>query len=239
MKMGISMSVNGHQAPMTSIPEMRVGMDTSVSDVSSGGDITSSFQYGDLQVSGSGTAVDELRAKLGVISKIKGTLRFAANGGLMDAQIEFPDGVDPTIRSLLSSLREQLANLSVPLPDEPVGIGATWTARTELTLNGLRAAVDYDYRLVERDGNRLVLGMSAAEQIMEQRLQLPTMPPGVTAQVHASRVVGSGHIDLDLGHLIPVDSSADMSGTIRMAFEHSGKHFEMAERLHMTVSLGG
>jgi hypothetical protein len=237
MRMGLDMTVDGRKAPTASVPAMRFGMDVTVSDVSANGDITAGFRYGDVKVLARGDVADRIRTQLASLSQVQGTFRTTAFGVLIAGDFDIPPDIDPGLQQTLSSLKEQLGNLVVPLPTVPVGVGATWTVHTESAFNGIAASVDYDYRLLRRQGDAITLEASYIESIAEQEAHLPTLSPGVDAQVHPSRVTGSGSTVLDLRRPLPVGSTLRARGPILMTITQGSQHAEMVEQLQMDVSL--
>lgn len=237
LRMGLDMTVNGRKAPTMAVPAMRLGVDVSVSDVSSEGDITATFRYGDVKVLAQGDVADRIRAELAPVSQVHGTLRTTAFGVLIEGDFDVPAGLDPALQQTLTSLKEQLGNLVVPLPTVPVGVGATWTVHTESAVNGIAASADYDYRLLRRQGETITLEASYVQSIAEQQAHLPTLPPGVTARVHTSRITGAGRTVVDLGTPMPVESSLRARGPVLMTVTQGGQHADMVEQLQMDVSL--
>jgi len=64
----------------------------------------------------------------------------------------------PTRPSLLWLLHP----LIVPLPAEPIGIGATWTSTQALTMDGNTGAAERTYRLAAVDGDAMTIDVSGA-----------------------------------------------------------------------------
>lgn len=237
MQMDMSMAVNGKAQPTSSVPPIQMGMAVSISRVEDDGDITAQFHYDHLKVLGAGKAATQVEAALEPLARMNGTVRTTARGELIDADFDVPDDLDPTMKSLLDSIEEQLGNIVVPLPTEPVGIGATWTVHTESTIGGIKAGIDYDYELVGREGDRWVLRVGYAQTVQEQDADLPNMPAGATTHVSASTINGSGRTVVDFGALFPVESSMEARGPVRMRVTQGGGHADLVQRMHLVMKM--
>jgi len=69
-------------------------------------------------------------------------------------------GLDALARSLLEffeSTTEQVDNMTVPVPTEPLGIGATWSDTISFELQDIVTTADITYVLTEIDGDRYTL----------------------------------------------------------------------------------
>lgn len=231
-------SVDGRAIPSSTAPTMKMGMVVEVPDVDDQGDLTGTFRYDGLQVLGSGSGVEAMKAALAPLAKIHGTIRTTASGRLLDARFSTPEDLNPTLRSLLDSMKQQLGNMMVPLPEVPVGTGARWTVHTEPELGGIKAAVDYAYELVGRVGDRLELKMSYVETMKDQDAQIPNLPAGATAHVYASKVAGSGRMVLDLASLFPVESDLETRGPVHMLLSQGAQKSDIVQNMHMRMKLG-
>jgi hypothetical protein len=109
------------------------------------------------------------------------------------------------------------AQLPVPLPDEPVGIGATWAVTEAVTLLGSRLLQTVRYELVERDGDRLKIRVSTGE-VAPPRESL-ALGPELDIEVSSFQARGRGRCDVDLARPIPEASSyrqtMSLSGMLR------------------------
>ena len=237
VQMDMAMAVNGRAQPTNKVPPMQMGMAVSIPDVDDDGDITGTFHYDHLKVLGTGKVADQLQAALAPLAKIRGTVRTTAFGELIDADLDTPGDLDPTLKSLIDSIEEQLGNMMVPLPSEPVGIGATWTVHTESAISGIKAQIEYNYELVAHHGDRLVLRASYVQSVQEQDVDLPTMPTGATTHVYASKVTGAGRTVVDLGDLFPVESTVEARGPVHMLVTQDSEKTDIVQRMHIIMKL--
>lgn len=239
MQMNMEMSVDGRQAPTNKVPPIQMGMAVSFPEVAKNGDVTATFKYDHLKVLGSGAMKKQMLIGLKPLEKVHGTVKTSATGALIDADFAIPGDMDPTMKTLLSSLKEQFANVMVPFPSEPVGVGATWTVHNEVAIDGIKAAADYNYQLLERQGDRVVLRTDYVQTYLEQDADIPTLPTGVTAHVHESKVNGAGRSEVDLTRLFPVNTEVEARGPIHMTMSQGTKSSEVVQNMHLLMKLSG
>jgi hypothetical protein len=237
LQMGMAMTVNGRTAPTTKVPPMQMGMAVAIPEVAENGDVTGTFRYDNLKVLGKGAIADQMEAGLAPLAKVTGTIRTTNTGKLIDSDLDIPGDLNPTLKALMESMKEQLGNMMVPMPDEPVGVGATWTVHTESAIGGIKAEIEYSYTLVEHTGNRVVLSASYVQSVQEQDADLPTMPAGATTHVYASKVTGFGRTVLDLTDLFPVESSVETLGPVHMLVTQDGEKTDLVQRMHIKMKL--
>jgi hypothetical protein len=237
MTMGLSMEINGHKVPTAEVPTMRMGMVIDITDVSEDGVVSSTFGYDDVTVDGDDDMARQLEAKMAVLKDVHGTMQVTETGDFVSADLDLPADLDPTMRTTMANMKDQFANMMVPLPQEPVGVGARWTAHTESELNGINLTMDAHYRLVERDGDRVVLEVSLDQKAGDQVIELPNVPDGVVSHLSSMHLSGSSRVVVDLGHPLPVESRMEIGGPMRMTVQQGKQHMDMLERMHMVMEL--
>jgi len=237
MTMGMQISMNGRKAPAVDVPAMSMGMVVDITDVSDDGVVSAGFGYDDVDVDGDTAVARELEEKLAVIKGVHGTLQMTETGEFIAADLELPDDLDPTMQTTLNSMEDQLSSMMVPLPAEPVGVGARWTVHTETQVNGVQASLEAQYRLVEREGDHVVLQVSYVQTADDQVMEVPGAPTGVVSHLKSMHMAGTGRTVIDLGHPLPVQSHLQVSGNMRMTVEQGNQHMDMVQRLRIGMEL--
>lgn len=123
------------------------------------------------------------------------TLSLDARGAV--SAITFNDDPKNT-RSAVAhdELVQRLLSLAVPLPAEPVGIGARWQVVTILRQGPAYAKQTATYTLAARDQARWKLHLKLQRVAEEQRLDDPALPAGTTADLLAMFRLLEGDIEL-------------------------------------------
>ncbi|MFC8046937.1 hypothetical protein [Nocardia sp. NPDC057353] len=114
-----------------------------------------------------------------------------------------------TARAALEQAFYQAVYRSVAFPDEPVGVGAMWTVRQEVTGGVLLDQVT-TATLTERTGDRLTLQLDVSQTPKSAVWSLPN--DAGTLQIEDYQMTGSGTITVDLGLPLPVAGSITVGG---------------------------
>jgi hypothetical protein len=85
----------------------------------------------------------------------------------------------------------------VPLPPQPVGVGAQWIAETRMPLSGLDVLAYRAYRVKEIDGDRLHLTQDVKAYAAGRDVQLQGVPKGATLEQFDAQ--SGGELDLVRG----------------------------------------
>lgn len=129
-------------------------------------------------------------------------------------------------QSLLQALQ-----MSVPMPTEPIGVGARW--RVERILNSAATVTQHlDVTLRSRTGNRLTLDVTAEETPVNSTFAIP----GSDQTLNISRFSNSGHGELtvDLGRALPVSGTITMSGARELVGSDAAR--TLVQQTGLTVS---
>src|SRR5262249_42968912 len=103
-----------------------------------------------------------------------------------------------------------------PLPEEPVGAGSKWEARSQLKTQGMNIDETVTYELVSVDGERLVLKSTTLQSAANQKIDSPAMP-GMKIDLKKMEEKGTGKLTLDLTQLLPREGSATSHADFNMA----------------------
>lgn len=94
-------------------------------------------------------ALDE---RLGRVEGLRGTGTLTADGRFEDLTYTPPPGGDAGAEEDARQAAEQVRSLSVPLPTEPVGVGARWRVITTTESGDVEVRQEATYRLTAADG---------------------------------------------------------------------------------------
>lgn len=135
---------------------------------------------------------------------VVGTL--APNGSLSDAHLDFGDKhLPPELQSQLSSLTKGFERVALALPDQPVGIGATWRTRKEVIESGAHMSSTTTIVLEKIEGSVITFARTAEVTGPDQVLQ----QMGVSVTMKNISGKGTGHGTLDLSRMVLVGEMVD------------------------------
>lgn len=237
MTMGMAATLDGERQPRVTSPPMSMGMLIEITEVAENGDVTSRFEYDEVGVRGRGAAARQLEAALAPLEGVTGTLQVTGTGELIDADIDVPDDLDPIMASTLDSIEGQLGNLCPPMPEEPVGVGASWTTRATSAVNGIEGEATYEYTVVELTDDVMVLEVSYEQTADPQDVEAPGLPAGSSLHLESMAISGSGQVTVRIGALLPSESHVEGGGTLEMTAEADGEQMEMHQELEIGMEL--
>lgn len=237
METSIATSIDGQSSPAIAAPAISMGMVVDVESVDEDGIITSRFGYDGVDVAGNDAQARQMEKAMRSHSDLRGTMTSTDTGAVLDAELDIPDDAPATMQSVLTSMESQLQNLTAPLPQEAVGVGARWTVATEAAISGIDAEITSTYTLVEIIDDRIVLDVELEQVASDQDLDVPGAPPGGALRLDSMRLSGSGRTVVDRGALFPRSAEISISGESRMTIEENGATSEMVQDLEMTMGV--
>ncbi|UPK73666.1 DUF6263 family protein [Nocardioidaceae bacterium SCSIO 66511] len=228
MDMSMSVRADGSSVPTGDIPTITMGMTTKIERVTDD-EIETSFEYDKVDAGGDPTVESTLQTLVGT----SGSITTDLNGVYRDASIDPAPGLDPTMETTLEQLEQQLANMTVPLPDEPVGEGADWEVETPIELNGLRTCNTYKYTLDELDGSEYTLDV----EINQQMAPGPIEQNGVEAELVDGSSAGGGTMSGSLELPLAVSGSTNVDSSTKMEVEQGDDSQEVESDVGVDVTI--
>lgn len=228
MDMTVSVRADGSTVPTDSIPSMTLGMTATVESVTDD-EIGMSFEYDKVSVEGDDQVESELEGLVGTT----GTITTDTNGAYVDGTIEPAPGMDTQMEGVLEQFEQQLANLTVPLPDEAVGQGATWEVTTPVELNGLEACNSYTYELTERNGTEYELDVDIDQEMAPG----PVDQDGVEAKLIEGSTQGSGTTQGNLSMPLTVTGTNEVESSTSMEVEQGDETQDLESDIGMSMTV--
>jgi len=159
-----------------------------------------------------------------------GTL--ASNGALRELAIEPGDRrLPPALATQIDNLSRSIEQIAMPLPDEPVGLGASWTQQKTFEQGGLELTTTTTFTLVSREGGRFAFTsrteLGGKDQTVTQN--------GTTVRVSGLRGEGTGKGTVDLARLaLDAELAHEMSSEMSAQDQTARMRMKMATRIRPT-----
>ncbi len=116
----------------------------------------------------------------------------------------------------VADLWRSIAQLPVPLPVEPVGVGARWTVTQPVELDdGASLDVVETFSLIAFDGGRGSVVGSIQVEATDVSLQVPRLPKGTTVVIEEVAYQSEGVTVFSLDRFAPISSSAEGTSSAR------------------------
>ncbi|TNF31220.1 MAG: hypothetical protein EP329_12690 [Deltaproteobacteria bacterium] len=216
MRMGVEMTLDGQAVPRGAMPSARLDLRAKV-DAVDGDKARWSVTITEARVDDSGgTPVAMLGQLKEGLAAVKG---LTASGEVSDRGVTTLAGFAGTapegqMATLLEGFRESLVQLAVPLPEEPVGVGARWQVEQVVPQGGMRIRQTTVFDVVSVEGERVVARVTMT-QAAEPGGEAPaSLPPG--ARLEAFSGSGTGDTTLALGRILPASSAATVATRVKM-----------------------
>jgi len=240
IKMNMGTKIGDMDSPAVKLPGTTMVMDSTVKSISATGDITYEMVMADASVADEpGVMPQVAEAMKGSMAGLKGLsgTGTTSNRGLnLGTNFKVPAGADPQTRQAIEQMKESVANLSCPLPEEAIGPGAKWTARTTLSSQGMTIDQTATYQLASIDGERLNLKTTIAQSAANQKMQNPSMP-GVKLDLSKLTGEGTGEVTSDLTQLLPREATIESHTDLSLTMNMGGQKQAMTMKLDLTLRL--
>jgi hypothetical protein len=224
MEMSMNINAGGMPIPPMAIPAMKMSADLAVTGVTPAGDTSYTMAFTGVTMDSAGGDANPLLAQLlptlqNSLSSIKGTATVTNRGQVKETKIDM--GQAGAAQQMMGDLSSQLDNLSTPLPEEAVGVGAKWEARSAMKTGGQVSFQKVTAEVVAIAGNAVTLKLTIEQTLPAQTVTNSALPAGIDAQMDGGKGSGTGTMVIHLDSLIPTGETA------------------MTSSMSMTLSMGG
>lgn len=234
MTMAMAMSMGANAMPPTNIPPIRMTVDMKVADVMASGDIKYTFELRRPRIvadkSTPKAMVDAMDEAVKSMTGLTGYAVVTSRGFTKEADVTVPPGATAQTRQLVDNLRQSMAQIAAPVPEEPVGRGAKWETIARMDQSGLALDQTATNEVVELKGDRVKLKISIAQSAKPQTIK----SNGVSVDVTAYAATGSGETTLELAKLVPSQAEITMKSSMKM--ESMGQQMGMTLDVSMKMT---
>jgi hypothetical protein len=239
MKMAMDMKMGEIQTPVK-MPIMKMVMDVTVKSVSPQGDIGYEMVMSDASVADDPDVLpqvaDAMKASFASMKGMTGTGVTTSRGVSKAADIKVPAGADPQMKQAMEQMKESFSRISTAFPEEPVGLGAKWEAKTQIKSQGITIDQVSTYELASVDGERINAKTALTQSAANQKIQNPSMP-AVKLDLTKMTGTGAGETTVDLGKIMPLASTMEMHSNLSMGMNMAGQKQTMDMKMDLNVSL--
>ncbi len=195
-------------------PAIKMPMDIAIQGIAPNKDITYEMTMGEASITNDSDAAPGMVAEMK--SSVEGLKGSTAVGIVSDRGIskqvdmKLSTNASPTLQQTMDQMKESLAHMSAPFPEEAVGSGAKWEVKSQIKSGGIRINQTATYQLVSLDGDKWVAKCTLEESAARQRIENPSMGDSVQATLLQMTGKGGGTMRSDLTKLIPLESTMEI-----------------------------
>jgi hypothetical protein len=199
------------------VPPITAEVTTTVDAVDPDGTIRGTFRFASITIDTSATTAAvaaQAQASFRSLVGVTGSLAMRPTGTVTSFHADPPPGLDAVATLWLARLSNSLQQLILSFPTEPVGEGAVWKVPVSLDFDGLNSSATYSVSLTHLTTNKIDLELKYAQTAPLGPVPFAGLPAGVTAELLAFHIDGSGTQQTDLTQILPAASSLEASGDI-------------------------
>jgi hypothetical protein len=242
MNMEMGMSIAGEPVPIGNLPGTAITFETLVDQVEPNGDIHYQFRYMNVDLVGSSTLPPAQRAQLLTqIQKLKGvrgTVVVDNRGQTKFGKFDLPPDLDNGDKKMLKQISNSVEQLSSPLPEPALGVGAKWRVLSAPKLNGIQLKQVTTFELVSVQAGSMTLNVAQEQQAAPQQMSTTQLPKGKTLNLKSLSGKGQGQLFVKLDHIVPINSnlSAQMQSEMESP-NPPGEPMKMTTNIKMQLNL--
>lgn len=227
----VGMDMGGKTSKVTNIPPIRMQLDATLAET-----VGEDFRYdltlkhtavepvpvdGELSaeaLTAKKALDDETAAEAARYQGTTGQLVVSPMGIVSRTELTPPNGAVP-----FANLEKALSHAVVVLPEQPVGVGGSWTVTRQVKESGLTLQETKTYTVESLEGSQVVLTMEAVQRGDQASFAMQGLPEGTTANLVALVSEARGKVTLDLAHVFPTSSTVKQDFEGRVAVEQGGQ----------------
>ena len=243
MNMNLAMSVEGKAVPAFKMPATVMTTDAIVTKVDPNGDIHYEFSYTDADIVGDTTLppelINKMRAEINKMKGFKGSAIVDSRGQTKKASFILPQNLEPSLKQMLEQMSKSMEQLSSPVPQQAVGIGAKWRVSSAVNVSGISLNQIVTYELVDIKDGVATLNITLEQQAPpSQKLTSPQSPKGITLSIKSYNGTGQGRALVALNKLLPINSTVSVRSNSEMVGKtSSGEETTINQQITMEMSI--
>jgi hypothetical protein len=237
MNLGLDLNMAGIAQPMK-VPGMKMLLDLKVKDVSSDGTIECETVVNGFEIATEPASplADLMKNSLGGLKGLTISGKYSNQGVDLGGDMKLPSGTDPQARQQLEQMRDSLKNMTSPLPEEPVGVGAKWQVKLQIKSQGMTMDQISTCELISLEGDRYTTRSEVVQTAANQKIQNPAVP-GLKMDLKKMAGKGTGTSSLDTSKLLPLEAKIQFNSDASFSMDAGGQSQAMDIKTSIEVQL--
>jgi hypothetical protein len=211
MNMQMDLSIAGKSVPVGNLPGTAITVETLVDQVDPNGDIHYQFRYTNVELVGDSKLpppeLAKLRTQVQKLKGIRGSVVVDNRGQTKLGKFDLPPDLDSADRKMLKQISNSVEQLSSPLPQPALGVGAKWRVLATPQFNGMQLKQITTFELVSVQAGAMRLNIAQELQAPSQPMNTTQLPKGQTLNLKSLEGKGQGQIFVKLDRIMPVTSN--------------------------------
>jgi hypothetical protein len=159
--------------------------------------------------------MDEAQQGVRALRGMRGRFDLNRQGIVVDSDVPWSQGqerIHPRVTIMIGNVRSAIA--TIPIPREPVGIGAVWEVTRPLRIWSAHVTQVIRYQLTERVGDRFRVAITIHQKAAPQ---VADLNPKLEMHVRGYELRASGHAVADLGLPLALDAVIESTSAADIA----------------------
>lgn len=218
MTMKMRQGINGVEP--RDLPAQQIFLSLEVKNVSASGDIEFEFKYTDMKVvtaDGNPSALaSTIESLMKPIVGTGGVGKVNDRGVMLSSEYKVPQDLSPNIKTVVEGMKDAMKNLSMPLPEQPVGVGAKWKTVQPVNANGIQLDQIIHTEMTALNAQGFAIKLNIAQDAKAQEVKNPLLPEGTSLKLESLDTSGEGNSDVLFSELLPKKSSTKVHSKTAM-----------------------
>jgi hypothetical protein len=179
--------------------------------------------------------MEEAEQGVQALRGMRGRFDLNTEGIVVDADVPWAQGqerIHPRVAITIGNVRSAVA--TIPLPREPVGIGATWEVRRSLRIWSARVTQVTRYELTDRLGDRFRVAITVHQKA---ETQVADLNPQLEMHVRGYEMHAQGHALADLSLPMALEAALNSSSAADIALVSPEKTEPLMSSRHSVLRL--
>lgn len=240
MSMDIATFISGKPVPKINLPASVMTMEMVATKIDALGNIHYQFTYSDADIVGDRTAlpkvIDAMRSQIKKIVGLSGSVIVDNRGQTKAHSLDLPEGLDKNTKEMIEQMSNSINQLSSPVPEQAVGIGAKWRVSSSPNIGGMKLAQVATYQLVSLQNNVATFSVNIKQHAAPQNLIQPGLPVGTTLTLKSFDSQGQGQVTMGLNQLTPIHSTMSMRSNTETNVRHADQVAAIGTKLFIEIA---
>jgi hypothetical protein len=241
-RMHMEQMMNGMRMPSMPMPVTEFQLAIEVERVDDDGTIHYTGTYGKVEVKDEPGVDPNMRRmmeqSMQAIAGVTVAGAVTERGFIHSFELDADHVRDPMMRQILQGLRSAFEQSSLPLPEEPVGVGAKWKTESTITAQGMTMDMVSNITLEELAESGFDLGVELTMSAEEQPLEHQNAPAGMKMTLKSMDGKAEGRLAYQDGRLMPLSTTNTSTETdieVEMTFNNQRQRMTQKMQIEQQI----
>lgn len=241
MRMGMELTAAGNQAAAQPPIEMTFALTTAAADARGESPIAGELRGIDVKPATPDQAkmAEAMRGPLSALEGLKFDYSLTKTGMHRDFKLQKSAKLGGPQAQIAMGIVQSYRSTATPFPEEPLGIGATWTVVSRHPDAGADLMQFSTCKIVERSGNQVTLEISTKQLAAAAEVAAFGLAPGVKPRLTSFDSGGTGRTVYDTTRAAVISSKSTVNTRMALEIVQQGAPVNTAVEQKVTIEFEG